>query len=282
VAGAAARVSPTKNGKPRTLLVERRLPGFSEPVSSIALAGLRSLLRAPEAKMMFLTPIIMGVVFGSMMVQWAHQIPVPVRPLFGIGAIAMVLFGILQLMANQFGFDRDGFRVFVLCSAPRRDILLGKNLAFAPLTLAMVLFGLVLVQVLCPMRIDHFLAMFPQVVSMYLLFCGLMNLLSIYTPMPIAAGSLKPANPKLVPILIQMLVVMLVFPITQAPTLLPMGIEAGLASLGWGADLPVFLVLSVVECAAVAALYRLLLSWEGDLLARREQQILECVTNRGP
>ena len=63
---------------------------------------------------------------------------------------------------------------------------------------------------------------------------------------------------------------------------MPMGIEAGLASLSWGADLPIALVLSVAECAAVAAIYRLLLAWEGNLLSRREQQILECVTNRAP
>ncbi len=40
------------------------------------------------------------------------------RPLCAVGAMALVLFGLMQLMANQFGFDRDGFRVFVL-SAPR-------------------------------------------------------------------------------------------------------------------------------------------------------------------
>ena len=47
-----------------------------------------------------------------------------------------VLFGVVQLMANQFGFDRDGFRVFVLSAARRRDILLGKNLSFAPIVWA--------------------------------------------------------------------------------------------------------------------------------------------------
>ena len=56
-----------------------------------------------------------------------------------------VLFGLVQLMANQFGFDRDGFRVFVLSSARRRDILMGKNLSFAPIALglaAILLFAL--------------------------------------------------------------------------------------------------------------------------------------------
>ena len=47
----------------------------------------------------------------------------------------MILLTMIQLVGNQFGFDRSGFRVYVLCAAPRRDILLGKNLAVAPLAL---------------------------------------------------------------------------------------------------------------------------------------------------
>ena len=73
-----------------------------------------------------------------------------------------VLFGVVQLMANQFGFDRDGFRVFVLSAARRRDILMGKNLSFAPLVLGMAAIVLVTLQAVCPMRWDHFLAMIPQ------------------------------------------------------------------------------------------------------------------------
>ena len=87
-------------------------------------------------------------------------------------------------MANQFGFDRDGFRVFVLCAASRRDILLGKNLSFAPLVLAMAAILLTVVEVVCPLRFEHLLSMVPQFVSMYLLFCLLTNLISIYAPMP--------------------------------------------------------------------------------------------------
>ena len=43
------------------------------------------------------------------------------RPLAGVGAIAMVLLSLSNVMANQFGFDRDGFRVFVLSSVRRRE-----------------------------------------------------------------------------------------------------------------------------------------------------------------
>ena len=135
---APAVASPASARKPGALLLEARLPGLSEPVSAIALGGLRSLLRSPEAKMMLLTPVLMGAIFGSMLLKVAEQ---RFRTRCGrwspSGRLGSSLFGMLQLMANQFGFDRDGFRVFVLCAAPRRDILLGKNLAFAPLALGM-------------------------------------------------------------------------------------------------------------------------------------------------
>src|SRR5262249_28756617 len=156
-----------------------------------------------------------------------------VRPLLAIGGMFVVLFGVMQIMANQFGFDRDGFRVFVLCAASRRDILLGKNLAFAPLALGMAGRLLIIVHVGFPLRPGHFLAMIPQFVSMFLLFCLLANLLSIYAPMHIAAGSLKPSNQKLVPVLMQMGMFTVLFPLTQAPTLVPLGIEAALTYTGF-------------------------------------------------
>jgi len=268
--------------KPGELLLEARLPGLSEPVSAIALGGFRSLLRSPEAKMMLLSPVIMIPILGSMLFKAGGSIPEVVRPLVAIGGMAFVLLGLVQLMGNQFGFDRDGFRVFVLSPASRRDILLGKNLTFVPLVLILAAILLVMVQALCPLRVDHVLAMVPQVVSMFLLFCIFTNLASIYTPVYIAAGSLKPANPKTSTILIQMVMFLLIFPLTQSVTLLPLGIETLLRFLGWPAAIPIFLVLALLECAVIVLLYRFSLVWQGDLFQAREQKILESVTNRGP
>lgn len=263
-------------------LLERRLPGFSEPVSAVALAALRSLMRSPEAKMMLLTLLVMGGIFGTMLFQAPPHVPELARPLVAIGAMTFVLFCMLQMMSNQFGFDRDGFRVFVLCAAPRRDILLGKNLAFVPMTLGMAAIMLVIAQLICPMRLDHFLAMLPQFVSMFLLFCIMTNLLSIYAPLHIAAGSLKPSHPRIGTVLLQLAMFTLIFPLTQIPTLIPLGVEAGLEFQDWSAGAPICLLLSLVECALVILIYRFSLNWQGNLLQDREMRILESVTNRLP
>src|SRR5258708_26286243 len=92
--------------------------------SAVALSGFRSVTRDREAKMLFLTPVIMVVVCGAIFWRQSVKTPIAARPLIAYGATTMILFTLTQLVGNQFGFDRSGFRVFVLCAAPRRDILL--------------------------------------------------------------------------------------------------------------------------------------------------------------
>jgi hypothetical protein len=266
--------------KPDVRLLEARLPGLSEPVAAVTLASLRSLVRAPEAKMMLLTPVLTGIIFGSVLWNGRHGIPMSIRPLIGLGVMGFVLLGLLQLMGNQFGFDRDGFRVFVLCAARRRDILLGKNLAFAPLAFGIAAIELAIVQVVCPMQLDHFLSMIPLYITMFLLFCFLANLMSIYAPIYIAAGAVNASNPKMSTILMQLVMGLILFPLTQALVLLPLGVEAVLRLQGWMAGAPVCLLLSLAECAVVVIVYRLSLDWQGRLFQEREQSILETVTRR--
>jgi hypothetical protein len=277
----AAAPPPAQAGKPSVRLLEKHLPWLSEQASAIALGGFRSLTRAPEAKMMLLTPIILVLVFGSMVLtrRTDTQEQAVVPPLLAFGAMATILFSMIQLVGNQFGFDRSGFRVFVLSAAPRRDILLGKNLAAAPLAFGLGAVMLALVQAIYRMRLDYFLAALPQSVSMYLLFCLLANWLSIFAPMPVASGAFKPANPKGIPLLLHLVFVFL-FPLALVPTLLPLGAEFVLARLGWVQGAPICLVLSLVECVAVVYLYRLVLTWQGDVLHAREQRILEIVTTK--
>jgi ABC-2 type transport system permease protein len=260
-------------------LIARKLPWLSEPASAIALAGFRSLTRAPEAKMLLLTPIILVVVFGGFYWRTSLNLPGIARPVPAFAVFAVVLLSLIQLVGNQFGFDRGGFRAFVLGPAPRRDVLLGKNLAVLPVALTLVCPLLIVIQVVYPMRIDYLLALAPQFVSMYLLFCLVANFLSIFAPMAVAAGSLKPANTRLIPILVQLFFMSLI-PIVLAPTLLPLGIEFALEALELVQGMPVCLALTMLECAATMYVYRFVLTWQSNLLQAREQSILETVTTK--
>jgi ABC-2 type transport system permease protein len=276
----AAVAQPPKISSPASPTFERRLPWVSEHASAIALASYRSLTRAPEAKMMLLGPIILVFVFGSMTLTRRVEPPPGLRPLMAVGAMAMVMLTLVQLAGNQFGFDRNGFRVFVLCPARRSDILLGKNLALAPVALGLGAGVIALFQVVNAMRLDHFFAAMIQLVTMYLLYSLFANLMSILAPMRISSGSLKPASPKFVPMLLHIVFVVLFLPLALAPTLLPLGVEFLLGLYGWGEGLPICLALSVIECAAIIYLYRALLTYEGGLLQHREQRILDTVTTK--
>jgi hypothetical protein len=274
---AAPRQVPTEFDRTRVRFLERRIPWVSEQASAVALAAFRSLLRAPEGKMMLLSPLILVILFGGMFLAHPAEMDPRFRPLAAFGAMSMALFTLLQVAGNQFGFDRDGFRVYVLSPAPRREVLLGKNLAFAPVALGLGLAGVLLVEAFNPLRFDHYLATFPQLLSMYLVFCLLTNCLSILAPIRIAPGLMRPSQGGGLVVLLNLLF-LLIFPMVMSLTLLPLAAEFVLAP--WAEGLPVYLLGSVAECVGVVYLYRLLLSAQGDWLQAREQKILKVVTTK--
>ena len=266
-------------GPRRLSMVEWRLPGVSEPAAAVAAVGLRSLLRAPEAKMVLIAPAMFLMVFGSIAATMPVSPPAYFRPLLAAVGAGMILLATTVLVCNQFGYDRAGFRAYVLAPVSRRDILLGKNLASAPLALGMAWATVLAVGVVYPMRFDHLLATLCQAATMYLILCGLGNAASVLFPLPIAAGAIQASGARFVQVLGQMSIGSLL-PVVAAPTFLPLGIEVALAEVtGWG-GVPVALVLSVPLLAAVIVLYRQVLTWEGRLLAAREQEVLRVLTSK--
>jgi hypothetical protein len=126
------------------------------------------------------------------------------------------------------------------------------------------------------MRWDLFLAVIPQYLSMYLIFCMLANCMSILAPAPLAAGVFRRGNFRGWPLLFQIAFIF-VFPVAQTPMLLPYGIEKILEDLGGLRGLPICLLLSIGEFVAVAFLFRFVLEMEGSWLQAREKKILEIV-----
>jgi len=267
-------------GKPlKRSMLELDLPWLSEEVAAIALGGFRSLTRAPEAKMILLMPAIMAIVAGVTFYSRSANLSEMAKPFMMFAGMSIILLSMVQLTGNQFGFDRAGFRVFVLCAASRRDILLGKNLSIAPLALGLGFVVAGAIQIISPMRIDRFLTVVPQFVSMYLLFCLITNFLSMYGPMPVSAGSIKPTNAKLVPFILHVASVF-VFPIVVGPTLIPIVVELVLEWMGVARGWPIGLGLTFLECVAVVWAYLVLLKLQGQQLQSREKAILEIVTTK--
>jgi hypothetical protein len=273
---AAPALAPAPPPRGPAAFVERQLPWVSEHAAAIALSSLRALTRAPEVKMMLLGPLLTTVVVAFVLLRAESRPPEAAVPFIATGTMTVVLLGMMQLLGNPFGFDRSGFRVFVLSPAPRRDILLGKNLAVAPLALPLSLLGAIMVQLAMPVRLDRFLAVLPQAISMYLLFCLVANCLSILAPVPIASGTMRPAGARVVVVLLHFSV-LFVLPFVIGPTLVPVGVELLLEALGGIEGVPIALVLGVCECVGVIYFFRWLVGWQGVWLQAREQRILEIV-----
>jgi ABC-2 type transport system permease protein len=263
----------------KVLVVEWRLPWVGERGAAVAGAAFRSLLRAPEAKMALIGPVILVFVFGALLLSLKSAPPSSLRPLMAFGTILLGLTCFMHLVSNQFGYDRGGFRNNVLSPIPQREVLLGKNLALAPLALGLVGIMLMALECVCPLRIDHFLAALVQAAAMFLLLCLPANLVSILTPLPIAAGSMKAAQVKLVPVLAQF-AMLFAFQVAAAVLLLPVGIELLLVELTGIRILPISLPLVIGLAVGVVFVYRRAITVLGRLLAARQQRVLEIVTSK--
>ena len=127
------RPPPRPRPKPARRFLELRIPGVPEQAAALALTTFRSLLRAPEVKMAWATSILVPlIVGGSLLFRSTVTFPEAAKPFMATGAVVFSVFMLVQFFANQFGFDRDGFRALVLSPVDRRLILLGKNLACLP------------------------------------------------------------------------------------------------------------------------------------------------------
>jgi hypothetical protein len=182
-----------------------------------------------------------------------------------------------QLMFNLFGFDRGGFRQLVLLPTPRRQILLGKNLAFLPVTAGIGAIFLLLVKIAMGISFVIVIAAGMQLLAAFLLLSMAGNLISVLVPYRVAPGSLKPTKSS-TKTGILIFVSRMFFPTLMAPIFFPPAVGLLFSSLGWLPAAPVNLFFSAVLLALLAIFYMLSLNPLGELLQRREKEILQVVT----
>jgi hypothetical protein len=254
------------------------LPLLPEPAAAVTLGTWQSMLRAPEVKMALGMAFVVTVIAGAYLLTSRRLgISGALAPFVATGAIAFSLFMLSQFLANQFGYDREGFRTFVLAPIDRRWILLGKNAATA--TVGGV-FGLAVIAALA-FRLDLGLAGIAAVLMQLgaTLCLGSLggNVLSILVPFRIEPGSNKPTKmpgmARLVMVVAQMLL-----PVVLTPIFIPPALEWIWRRAEWPmAGIVNMAASAVVLCLAVGA-YWLALASIGRLLQRREIRILEAVT----
>ena len=262
----------------RKNILEESIPGVSDEASALALAFFQSLRRATEIKMMLATNFLMMFFFGAM-IFFRRSAPISdsAKPFVAVGVIAFSFFGLIQIMFNQFGFDRAGFRALVLSPVSRKYILQGKNLAFLPVAMTIGGVLILLLKFFLHISIFSFFAAILQLITAYLLLTILGNFVSTVNPYRIASGSMKPTKMSTVNTIL-LILANLMFPVAIIPVLIPPASEFFLSKT---ASLPegLFnLISSVILIFIIVFLYRLSLTYMGNLLQKRERKILEIVT----
>ncbi len=268
----------SKLARPVRNWVEGRLPWVPEDAAGLAMAQLRSMTRAPEIRLMLAMAIFMAILL-PVMLFWRRGLdwPAAVKPFVGTMAVALVLLMLVQLICNQFGFDRDGFRGLVLSPMPRDRLLLGKNLALLPLATFIAIVPLGVAIVLARLSWVSAVATLLQFVAAFLLFCTAGNLTSILAPFRIAPGSLKPSKQSGKSTLFMMLVHLL-FPLAIAPVFIPPVLALAAASLAHLHPDPVDALASAGLLAVLLFLYARTLGPLGHMFQRRETKILQALT----
>jgi ABC-2 type transport system permease protein len=258
--------------------LERSIPFVPEQSAALALATLRSMLRAPEVKMAWGTSLIVTLILGfSFFFRTTSNLPDAAKPFIASVSVVFPIFFLAQFFGNLFGFDRDGFRALILSPVDRRLILLGKNLAGLPVG---ILFGgllIMLTAVRLRLPVQTVLATLFQLASL-LLMAGLAgNLLSILVPYRIQPGTMKPTKlpglAMLMLVFFQMLFPLAMFPVFLGPLL-------GFLWLHWdmSAFVPINLIFSALFCGLMVFIYWQTLTPLGRLLQRRETKILSVIT----
>lgn len=268
----------TKTPAAARIFLEWNLPGLGPATAALTLATLRSFMRATEVKMALASTVPMVLIFAGMMFFSSKPTPTDGTQLLYATGIALLPFlGLMQILNNQFGFDRSGFRILVLSPVPRGQILLGKNLALLPLALGLGLIYMVLAAALRRASWLILLAAVVQLLSAFLLLSLYGSYLSISAPMRVAAGSLKPTKTSTARTLFLMLSFFLL-PVVACPLLLPAILAYVLSASGGPWAAPMMLLFSGVELALLAAFYPVGLRRLGARLQRREKDILQIVT----
>ncbi len=264
----------------RKNFLERRLPGIPDEAAALALAFFRSLTRAPEVKMALATNFIMLLLFGAMFfARRISNLSDNLKLFVASGPVVFTFIGMSHLMFNQFGFDRGGFRQLVLLPVPRRHILLGKNLAFLPIAIGFGLTLLVIVKIILHISFTIVLAAGLQLVATFLLLSIAGNLISVLVPYRISPGSMKRTKTSATTSL-QIFISRLLSPVAMVPMFIPPAAGLLFSRVGWLPAGPVNLLLSMVLLVLLVYFYRLSLPGLGNLLLRREKQILQVVTEK--
>lgn len=177
-----------KRGTPMRDVWTRRLPGLSAPASAVALAQLRLALRTPRGRSIMLSPLVVFLLFGAMMLRNSGTADMgPFHFTSGIGLATVCSFfsiiAMLPIAANQFAVDRAGLTLALLSPIRERELLIGKAVGNALIVVPPALLCMVVARLVFPGDpAALWLALALGVLSMYVVAAPVLTMVSALFP----------------------------------------------------------------------------------------------------
>ena len=254
-----------------------RLPSrlFSDPLAGIMEKEIRSLVRSPRFRLVFVMGFTFGVlVFLPLMLRTRSSgNEVPSYSLTLLTGYALLLLGDV-IFWNIFGTDRAAVQLYFLQPVSLQAVVAGKNLV-AGIFVLLEITGVVMVWALLrlPLSIDRLTEAYlaPAVLSAYMMAAG--NLTSVFAPRPVSGdkstGSGSAATVRVL--------LLLLMPVLSVPVLLAYG-----ARYAFGSQAAFYGVL-VFDALAGAAFYRFALEMAVSKAEQRKERLVTTLSaSEGP
>jgi hypothetical protein len=181
--------------------------------------------------------------------------------------------------SNIFGFDRSGFRFWVLSALPRSEILRGRNWTFGVMVLAIGLTAMIGTNLLWKYSwlraLEASIAFFAYL-PLYLV---LSNIISILAPFPMAAQGFQPKEFNWKSVVLN-IALSTIIPILMGLCSVPWAIEFGVNfAIPSSQKIPIALLLMLLLVGCSWWIYERFLEIVGNLLQSREKELLAIVTS---
>ncbi|HLA10911.1 MAG TPA: hypothetical protein VJ023_09980 [Pyrinomonadaceae bacterium] len=249
------------------------LPFVSSALSAVIEKELRYVSRNAQVRMMAVMPLILIVIrvmnssrMTSADIAGANEFLHYGQGLMAAGGVLYVFLILSGLSCNLFAFEEAGMRALILAPVERKHVLLGKNIAVT--VVALILSGALLLINHLIFR-DLTLGSIFFVVLTFVIFAAMMSLfgnwLSIRFPKRMKFGKRMNVSGVVGLLLIPMITVFSLPPLAAT--------AAGYITRSLAVE---YVTLSLLAVLAVG-FYALIISSQGELLQRREIEVLEAV-----
>ena len=279
VSQTGSTAGPLESSGERTAWMERTFPMLDDILSAIVAQTWLSIWRAPEMKLQLMGPFIQPIILLFVMGYWKSSANPFLNTFLALGIAGFCLYTSAGFLGNLFGFDRSGFRAWVLSPIPRHRILNGRNIAYGIPAFAVSALTCVAIGIYWRIPLDKLFYSPLAILTFIPVFFLITNLQSILAPFGLPSGGIQPKRFNWRAVVMTLLLSTLM-PTMFCLSLAPLGVEFLFSRFVPAmAAVPLALILAIPWALGSWSLYRALIVPLGKLLEHFELRVLDVVTS---